>query len=211
MKPNDAQKKWLGKTAQRYHEALTPEVITYLADRGLDQDAVRGYLLGLVSDPDPLHEEYRGRLSIPYLTPTGVVTMRFRCLADHSCKDAKCAKYIQPKDEPTHIYNVQALHDADTEVGVCEGELDAIAATVAGFPSIGIPGATNWKAFWYRLFDDFERVVVMGDGDTAGRTFTTRLVHAMSNGEAKVMPPALDVNSYIQEYGQESFLVFVNQ
>lgn len=193
----------------RYHEALTPEVTTYLAERGLGQGAVRGSLLGLVSDPDPLHEEFRHRLSIPYITPTGIVTMRFRCLENHDCREIGCPKYTQPSGEPTHIYNVQALHDADTVIGVCEGEIDAISATWAGLPSVGIPGATNWKPFWYRLFDDFARVIILGDGDKAGRGFTSKLSHAIPGGEAKVMPEGMDVNSFIVERGNESFISYV--
>jgi DNA primase len=205
-------KNWLGKTADRYHEALrvNEEVVSYLEQRGVDLDAAHGYRLGVVAEPDPLHEEYRGRLAIPYVTPTGVVSMRFRCLERHDCREGGCAKYIQPKDEPTHVYNVQALHDADTTVGICEGELDAIASSLAGLPAVGIPGATNWKQHWYRLFDDFERVLVLGDGDPAGRAFASKLAHNIPGGEAKVMPAGTDVNSFIQEKGIEAYMEFVS-
>lgn len=208
MRPSDSLKSWLGKTAQRYHEALTPEVLSYLESRGLDQDAVTGYRLGLVADPDPMHEAYRGRLSIPYITPTGVVTMRFRCLEDHDCRAEKCPKYTQPSGEETHLYNVQALHDADTVVGISEGELDAEIATLCGLSTVGIPGATNWKSHWYRLFDDFERVLVFGDGDTAGRSFASKLVHTIPGAEAKVMPEGMDVTSFYVESGKDAFLDF---
>lgn len=211
MRPSESAKKWLGRVTDRYHASLldNPEALTYLADRGITREMASGSRLGLVSDPDALHEEYRGRLALPYLTPTGVITMRFRCLENHSCSDNGCPKYIQPKGEPTHLYNVQALHDADTEVGICEGELDAIVATEAGYPSVGVPGVQNWKPFYYRLFADFERVVIFGDGDAAGRTFASQLAHNIPNGEAKVMPSGSDVNSYVVEYGSDSLLEYV--
>lgn len=135
--------------------------------------------------------------------------MRFRCLAEHDCKEVGCPKYIQPSNEPTHIYNVQALHDADTVIGVCEGEIDAISATLAGIPSVGIPGASNWKPFWYRLFDDFGRVIILGDGDTAGRKFASKLSHTIPGGEAKVLPDGQDVNSFIVDHGSGAFLELV--
>lgn len=208
MRPSDSLKHWLGKTAQRYHESLDEETTTYLAARGLDQDAVRGSLLGLVVDPDPLHEPFRGRLSIPYITPTGIVSMRFRCLRRHDCKAEKCPKYVQPEGDRTHIYNVQALHDADTMVGICEGELDALVATIAGLPSVGTPGIRNFKPFYYRLFDDFERVLILGDGDKDGRSFTAKLAHAIATAEARALPDGYDVNSYVLEHGAEAFLAF---
>lgn len=194
----------------RYHESLDEETLSYLAGRGLDRDAVDGFRLGLVADPDPLHENFQGRLCIPYITPTGVVSMRFRCLLphDHSSKEVSCPKYLQVDGEPTHIYNVQALHDADTVIGVCEGEVDGISATVAGLHAVGIPGVHNWKPFYYRLFQDFERVIVLGDGDDEGRKFAGKLSHAIPGGEARVMPSGMDVNSFIAEEGAKSFLEY---
>lgn len=211
MRPSESQKSWLGKIAQRYHDDLTPEVSTYLADRGIDKDVAHGYLLGLVVSPDPLHEAYEGRLSIPYITPTGVVSMRFRCLEDHECRDLGHGKYEGMPGENTFLFNVQALHDADIEVGISEGELDAIVATISGVYAVGVPGAQNWKPHWYRLFDDFERVPILGDGDKAGRAFASKLAHNIPNGEAKVMPTGHDVTSYVVENGAEDFVAFVRE
>lgn len=211
MRPGESQKSWLGKVAQRYHESLTPEVLSYLDDRGIEKDAAAGYLLGYVADPDPMHEPFRGRLSIPFITPTGVVYMRFRCLEDHDCREEGHGKYEGPAKSETHLYNVQALHDADTAIGITEGELDALVATGAEFPSVGVPGANNWKPFYYRLFDDFERVVILGDGDKAGRDFTAKLADNIPGGEAKLMPEGYDVNSYILEHGKESFIEYINR
>lgn len=210
MRLSESQKSWLEKVSLRYHESLTTEVVSYLESRGIDQDAIAGYRLGYVGDPDPMHEPFRGRLSIPFLTPTGTVYIRFRCLEPHDCKDAAHGKYEGPKNWDTHLYNVQALHEADCFVAVSEGELDALVATEAGFPTVGVPGAQNWKPFYYRLFDDFERVVILGDGDKAGRDFTGKLAQGIPGGQAKLMPEGQDVNSYVREYGAEAFLEYIN-
>lgn len=209
MRPSDSRKDWLGSLARRYHDALTPEVLSYLASRGLDRDAVTGSLLGLVSDPDPQHEQYKGRLSIPFITPTGVVYMRFRCLEDHECKDIEWhGKYEGPKGEGTALYNVSALHDAVSVVGVCEGELDALAASRAGLPAVGVPGAHNWKPFYYRLFDDFDQVILLGDGDSSGRKFVNELLPNLAGAVPRPLPKDYDVSSYVVEYGAEAFLKF---
>lgn len=211
MKQSDSQKSWLGEVAQRYHESLTPEVRSYLESRGLDRDAVDGSLLGLVVNPDPAHSQFAGRLAIPFITPTGVVYMRFRCLQDHDCKEFAHGKYEGPAETGTHLYNVSALHYADSVIGVCEGELDALVATASGLPSIGVPGANNWKAYYFRLFDDFERVIVLGDGDTAGRTFANTLAGNMPNAIPRPMPKDEDVSSYVVKYGADAFLEFVGE
>lgn len=209
MPLSDSQKNWLGKSAMRYHEDMTPEILSYLEGRGIGPDAVDGHLLGVVDRPDPLHEPFRGRLSIPFITPTGIVHMRFRCLEEHDCGKEGHGKYEGPAGEETHLYNVRALHEAETVVAISEGELDAVVASLAGLPTTGVPGAKAWKRFYYRLFDDFERVLILGDGDTAGRKFASTLASTIPNGEARVLPDGHDVTSFVQAEGVEAFKSFV--
>lgn len=209
LRPSDSQKSWLGKLADRYHESLDERTLSYLAERGLDRDAVIGARLGLVVEPDEVHARYRGRLSIPFLTPSGVVTMRFRCLEDHKCEGH--GKYESVTGDETRLYNVAALHLPGDAVGVCEGELDALMATKAGLPSVGVTGINNWKPFYYRLFEDYERVIILGDGDEAGRGFVATLAHNMANGIRKPLPDGHDVTSYVLEYGEEMFREFIGE
>lgn len=208
FKPSDSRKNWLGKLATRYHEALDEETLSYLASRGIDPDAAAGYRLGLVTEPDPMHERYKGWLSIPYITPTGVVYMRFRCLEDHDCSESWHGKYESVAGDETRLYNVSALHAAMGTVGVCEGELDALVATTSGVASVGVPGASSFKSFWFRLFDDFERIILLGDGDSAGRKFVTDLSPSLAGSVARPMPDGHDVSSYVVEHGVEAFLKY---
>ena len=82
-----SQMESLQTAAERYHESLDQRLLSYLAARGIDQDAATGHRLGLVVDPVVGHEAYRGMLSIPYVTPEGVVALKFRCAEVHSCKE----------------------------------------------------------------------------------------------------------------------------
>lgn len=204
--PSESQKKRLGALTDRYHSNLTEEVLSYLADRGIGQDAVTGFRLGVVTDPDPIHEQFVGRLSIPFITPTGVVHMRFRCLQAHACDELEFhGKYEGVSGEETRLYNVSALHSAMGAVGICEGELDAVVASSSGLASVGVPGASGFKRHWYRLFDDFETVYVLGDGDSAGRKFASELSANIRGARALPMPAGHDVSSYVLEFGAEAF------
>lgn len=140
-------------------------------------------------------------------------------MEDHDCKEEDRrrreinknwhhGKYEAPPGD-THLYNVSSLHEAVSVVGICEGELDALVASVSGLPSVGVPGSNNWKPFYSRLFDDFERVVVIGDGDTAGRQFAANLAAQVMGGVPRPMPRDHDVNSYVLEYGANAFLEYV--
>jgi hypothetical protein len=168
---------------------------------------VVGQALGKVSDPDPIHTLHLGWLAIPYLTPTGVVYMNFRCLEDHD-HDAHGGKYQGPKGDTKRLYNVPVLHLAGGVIGITEGELDAVVSTSSGLAAVGVPGATNWKPHWHRLFEDYERVVILGDGDKAGREFVNKVASRLDNGVPRPMPEGHDVTSFVLEHGAEEFLAY---
>lgn len=204
MKLSDSRKRWLQETAEKYHQALDTTVLDYLEARGISPEQSGQYLLGVVSDPEPAHEPYSGRLSIPFITPTGVVAIRYRCIEDHNCKDYGHPKYLQGKGEGDHIYNVPALRERHPAIAVCEGELDALTVDTHVLPALGIPGATKWQKHWTRLLEGYERVFAIGDGDDAGRDFAGRLVELLPNAKAVVMPSGQDPNSFYVEHGPEA-------
>lgn len=121
------------------------------------------YRLGVVSQPLPGDEDYAGALSIPYLTRNGVASVKFRMLGDRK------PKYLYHSGTKPRLYNPAAYFDADAVIGLAEGEIDAIVATeVIGLPTMGIPGVDTWKAqaaIWKPVFQDFESVILLADGD----------------------------------------------
>jgi len=178
---------------------------SYLRGRDLwDDDVLVGYRLGVVGDEHfPEHRHVVGRLAIPYLTPGGVVNMKFRCIEDHDCKAEEHAKYLGTVGAEDRLYNVQALHDADDTIYVTEGELDAITATVAGFPAVGISGASKWADHYGKLFEDFAEVIVLGDGDAAGEKFADMVLREVEHARPVFMPDDEDVNSVVVEFGDK--------
>lgn len=134
--------------------------ISYLSDHAIDQAISIKYELGFVAEPLPGDERFRGMLSIPYLTPSGPVAIKFRALTDSG------AKYAQSQGQEGRLYNTAAYFEAGTTIGISEGEMDAIAATEhLGVPTLGVPGAKAWKDKWTILFKDFLQVFVFADGD----------------------------------------------
>jgi len=112
---------------------------------------------------------------IPYwLEQSGIDTVRFRDLSGQSA-----AKYISPRDQrPTVPYQSHAAHeladDYDT-LYICEGELNALSVTYAGAPALGSCGSGVWAPEWSRPFRWWSSVVVLCDGDDAGRKFSERV------------------------------------
>lgn len=141
----------------------------YLEGRGISPAVARTYRLGVVRRPVLGHERYGGRLSIPYLTPSGVVCVSFRCIQQHSCKDFdKHAKYLAIENVDRTLYNVLDLKKDSPRIYLVEGELDALTWSMNGWPTIGIPGAASFKDFYGRVFSDYAEVFALCDGDEAG-------------------------------------------
>jgi DNA primase len=153
-----------------------------------------------VKDALPGHETYKGRLAIPYITPSGVVDIRFRSLNNNPDEP----KYMGIPGAKTTMYNAQSVLTAGSYMCVTEGELDTVMLSVkTGHPSIGIPGANNWKPYYTKILDDFETVIVLADGDNAGLEFGKKLSRELPNVNLVQMPEGHDVNSIIIQEGKE--------
>ena len=195
VKQSQSQKELLGRATSRYAESISLAE-DYLASRGITKEAARLARLGVVEEPEPGHEQYTGRLSIPYITKTGVVDLRFRSL-----NPAVEPKYMGMVGADTRMYNVLDIEYAGDWIGVCEGELDTLTMSrLVGIPCVGVPGANSWKKHYTRLLADFERVFVFADGDAPGREFAASLsrelpVTTITFGDGE------DVNSAYIKYG----------
>lgn len=192
---------FLENCTKLYQESLE-EAGTYLAGRGITEETALSFRLGVVVEPAPGDEQFLGRLAIPYITPAGIVDIRYRCLQQHNCKEEGHPKYMGKAGAVTHIYNVRAFHEASDFLCVTEGEIDAITLAQCGLPVCGLPGAASWKKHYPRLFEDFEHVYVFTDGDEAGMGFGRKL-EAEAGALAIPMPTGEDVNSAYIKYGAE--------
>jgi DNA primase len=195
VKQNQLQKELLDQAAHRY-AANIYQAEDYLRSRGIPMEAARLARLGVVVEPEIGHEPFAGRLSIPYITKTGVVDLRFRSL-----NPAVEPKYMGMTGAETRMFNVLDIERAGDFIGVCEGELDTITlSSCVGIPCIGVPGANSWKKHYTRLLADFERVFVFADGDQPGKEFANSLARELPVTVVQ-LPDGEDVNSAYVKYG----------
>lgn len=162
-----------------------------------------------MADPLDGHEKYRGRLVIPYVTPTGVVDIKYRCTEHENCKEAKCTKYLKEAGSENTLFNVRDLHRTEDKICLTEGEFDALAiSAIAGIPAVGYPGTQSWGSsrHWRRCFTGFGTVFVIADGDAPGREAAEKILKDMRNAVLISMPDGLDANSFIVEHGAEAFI-----
>jgi len=194
MRLSKSQRELLAKATVNYEQNLD-EILPYLMGRGITAETARTFRLGFVKEPEIGHEPYTGKLSIPYLTPAGPIDLRFRSIVMDNGP-----KYLSRPGATTHIYNVQALYEESEVLVICEGELDTVVATQAGFNAVGLPGANNWKPFYARVLADWGKIVLLCDGDNAGREMAKNLSRELDNVFPVFMPEGADVNDvYLNE------------
>lgn len=197
MRLSKSQKELLEKATESYAQNLQ-EIVPYLQSRGITEQTAVMFRLGFVREPEMGHEPYVGKLAIPYLTPTGVIDIRFRSLNSDGGP-----KYMSRPGATTHIFNINALGDDSNVLAICEGELDTVVATQAGFSAVGLPGANNWKSFYNRVLADWEKVILLCDGDNAGREMAKHLSRELDNVFPVFMPEGQDVNDVYLSEGAE--------
>lgn len=209
MKRSASHRESLKKAVSKYHQALPGSPAEeYLESRGLPLDKIERFRLGYVSEPEVGHEQYRGRLSIPYLRRNvsgvwSVVSMKFRHL--EGCSQPG-KKYLGLPGDPDKLFNTIDAIDHEDYIAITEGELDAVAASAFGIPAVGVSGATKWRPHWTEIFLGYESVFALTDGDEPGLEFGVALAQKLGNVKIIPMDPGEDVNSMIQLYGVDKVL-----
>ena len=199
MKQRESQRDLLGTATAKY-AANIYQAEDYLKNRGITIEVARLARLGVVAEPETGHEAFQGRLSIPYITKSGVVDIRFRSL-----NPAVEPKYMGMTGAETKMYNVLDIERAGDYIGICEGELDTLTmSSLIGIPCVGVPGANSWKKHYTRLLADFERVFVFADGDQPGKEFATSLSRELPVTIIPC-PDGQDVNSMFVQEGANYF------
>ena len=203
---SNAQSKLLLEAAQQYAQAITPEALSVLAERGISDEVATKFQLGTIVEPINGHEMHRGWLSIPYITASGsCVGFKFRRL------DEAKPKYGSPTGQKAHLYNVCDILLDSPIIVICEGELDAVITSgVLGIPAVGVPGVAAWKPHFPKLFSGYDTVFVAGDNDVKedgsnpGAEFAKRVANEVMNSTIVTLPPNMDINDYYLAYGVDA-------
>lgn len=196
----------MARATEAYSQQRNEAFWEFAAERGLSEEQVNQFELGVCDEPLPGHEQFRNHISIPYLTPTGTVAMKFRAL-DPSAK----AKYNAPAGQPHHLYNVASLWSKKKYVTVCEGEFDTIHADAAGLNAVGISGTSGFKDYFARCLDGFGTVYVVLDNDleseegrNPGQDAARKLCERLPNARNIVLPAGVDISDYVAVNGLDA-------
>lgn len=206
------QQEAVEEAVSSYQAAVTADAARYLHARGIDRATAATFRLGVVADPRPGHERFRGFLAIPYLDKNGqALTMRFRCLAEHNHRDFAHGKYMSLPHDPARVFNVGAIHRAGDTIEVTEGEFDSMILTKLGLYAIAIPGATGWRGHHRRMLAGFNRVRVWGDPDDAGADFTNAVMRSLPRSAQGMRLKGGDVTETYMAGGADAVLALIKE
>ncbi|MEV6638063.1 toprim domain-containing protein [Actinoplanes sp. NPDC051470] len=192
------------------NDPVAAAAVEYLTRvRGLSKDSVQSFLLGYVANPLAGHEQYAGKIAIPYYTRSGFISMRFRLLpemVDGEPRPAEGPKYLSAPGDMPRLFNPEDLNRREPFVCICEGEMDAITANQAGLPAIGIAGVNGWREYFARCFKGYNAVYVLCDNDDKGQgaSFGEKVAAQIQNSRVVLMPSGHDVNSFVKSEGPEA-------
>jgi DNA primase len=199
---NEKQRQSLTESAEKYCSSLTPQAASYLAGRGITKEVANTFRLGSVVEPSAGHEHAVGRLSIPYITPAGIVGIKFRTI------DGGVPKYLWPTGQKIGLFNVLDLHKHSDTIAICEGEIDTIVLSgLVGIPAVGVAGVSQWKPWFPKLFESYSRILIFADNDVKedgrnpGQELAKRIKEDLDKADIVHLPDNQDVNDIYLEYG----------
>lgn len=184
-----------------YQAALAGDegAVRFLLARKIDRALADTFRVGVVAEPLPGHERFRGFMSIPYLDRNGFgLTLRFRCLREHDHREEYHGKYMSVPDDIPRMFNVRAVHEAEDEIHVAEGEFDAMILNKVGLPAVAIPGAQVWRPHHRRMLAGFSRVWVWGDPDDAGADLVNKITRSLKQAKGVRLSEGDVTDTYIQ-------------
>lgn len=198
------QQKLLQKAVSTYHHSLPGSPGEEYLDRRLS-GSYEWARLGYVKDPLPGHESYQGMLAIPYLRyhprrGWTCVSIRFRTLEPEGQP-----KYMSLPGVKPRLYNTPRILGDPPAIGICEGELDALTATLAGLPTVGVPGATCWQPHWKEIFKGYPKVFIFTDGDKPGKKLGREILDDIPQATLIDLPDGEDINSLCTTQGEDIF------
>lgn len=198
----ESSKRLLIAASASYEKQLQGSVAEeyLIQERGLSLEVLRSFQIGFCGNPEPGDDMYRGMISIPFVTVSGVVAIQFR----QPQVVPKGSKRFLNRGSTKRLYNPTVLLEPHRTVYVCEGPIDTMTVAELELPAIGIPGVENWLPLFARALRN-RRVVVLADGDDdgQGKNFAARISTDVDES-ATVLFEGMDVNKYATEYGLDA-------
>ena len=215
---------------------LPKKVINYLKGRGLDTSTVDRYQVGFFEDPGQVAAALLGRFERPVLLETGLFLERnegrlgflfgrhplvFPILENSQPVFLQGRRFEASSDVPKYcnpsgvsipgMFNGDVLMSlaAGSDLFLCEGVIDTMTLSQAGFAAVGVVGAGGFKNEWADGLRDFN-VRVAFDNDEAGKAGVKRVLQILRDrgvmaSEVPLPKGCKDVNEFFLHSSGDNF------
>lgn len=227
MRPlSSKQKTSLEKMAEDFHrdlgttELARPQLAYLVEERGLTLETLMHFRVGAVVNPEAYGDEefaYRtaGRISIPFITPTGVVLIRYM----EPPPRESGVKYWQPTGSYLPLFNTRVIAEGGRKLALVEGEIEAMTLHQLGIPAVAIAGASAWKGrhHYPAIFEGYDEIVFLADNDEAdkfdeegrllekaGERLARQIKEDLRNVRVVKWPKGHDGNSFYTQFGGDA-------
>jgi DNA primase len=165
-----------------------PDLLEWLAARGIDAAAARHWRLGATD---------MGQIAIPHFYRGVVVAVKLRRHPESTAGP----KYVSVKGSSYSVpFNADMLQLAQPQVAILETELDAIACqTLTGIPSVSLP-AGQFKAELAARFLLCKKIIAILDNDAAGITNGSKIKSLLRRATFRLPPSGKDLGDWIREH-----------
>lgn len=190
--------------AERYHEALwkNTTAVNYWLQEGFTAETINRFCLGYAESCPMDYPEYRPSVTIPVRSGGLLWDIRHRILgADPGDKYRPHTKNL-----PRVLFNADNLFSDSDHILIVEGEKKSMAASQAGWRSVGVMGQDSFDADWASAFARFPIVYVIMDPDAFNAACEIAALFG-DRGRAVQLPDKLDdlLNPYKghRQYGRD--------
>src|SRR3989344_3428858 len=157
---------------EKYHKALSPEIINYLNKRGITDDRISQYKVGYIS------EYGTWWIAIPIKDLNGNYSF-LKLRQDPKYGDKKMT---WPNGIEAQIYDWESLIMAKDRVLIAEGEMDALLMKSHGITCItNTHGAMTIDELWFEHFKPELEYFICYDNDDVGKNGSNKLANALFN------------------------------
>jgi DNA primase len=149
----------------------------YLTERGLTEDVAQTFGVGFFAGKGSMHD----RIVIPIHNPEGELVAYAGRSIDGSEPRYKFPAGFHKSLELFNLHRVKG----ELSVVLVEGFFDCMKVTQAGFPCVALMGASMSKA-QEKLLGEFGHLIVMLDGDEAGREAAPKIADRLQRAVYQV-------------------------
>lgn len=227
--------------AQKYFRSHVGKGLEYLIQRGISAKVASDYGLGFCTGNDLIthlkgkgftekdfeeaglvndkgNVKFYNRVTLPIKDAYGrVVSFTGRAIDNQKPKylHGPSTKYFNKKRVLWNLHKVRRDINSKDMVIACEGQLDAISITEAGYPAVSLLGTNVSEHQIKTLANMTKNIYFMFDSDDAGQEALQKSFGIIEKLDldvityAIVLPGKTDPDTFIREFGVEEFQAYV--